>query len=108
LSPLEYLQKYDLYEVVRYTGVPIRYNVLIKLKVKLTLEQATKAHRWGLRYSSLLSLTLALEGVGGHCHILAALPPGKQEAEWASVQAWTGAEILAPTRIRSLDPSLSP
>ena len=29
------------------------------------------------RYSSTLSLTSALDGVGGHCHASAALPPGK-------------------------------
>ena len=29
------------------------------------------------KYSSTLSLTLALDGVGGHCHGLAALHPGK-------------------------------
>jgi hypothetical protein len=33
---------------------------------------------WGeYRYSSTLSLTSALDGVGGRRHALAALPPGK-------------------------------
>jgi len=38
------------------------------------LEQAMKAQR---RYSSTLSLTSALNGVGGQHHAPAALPPGK-------------------------------
>jgi len=42
-------------------------------RVKLTLEQATQAQK----YSSTLSLTSALGGVGGKCHAPAALPPGK-------------------------------
>ena len=57
---------------------------------------------------------LRLEGVGGQHHAPAALPPGKdpvpivQEAVWAPGPVWTGAEYLAPTRIRSPDrPTLS-
>jgi hypothetical protein len=42
------------------------YNLKVKVKV-FTLEQATKA----------LSLTSALDGVGGQLHDPAALPPGK-------------------------------
>ena len=42
-----------------------------------SLEQATKAHR-GSRYSCTLSLTSALDGVGGQGHAPAALPPGKR------------------------------
>ena len=61
------------------------------------------------RYSSTLSLTLALDGVGVQRHAPAALPPGKdpipivQEAGWAPGPVWTGAENLAPNLIRSLD-----
>jgi hypothetical protein len=46
-------------------------------KVKFTLEQTTKTQR-GSRYiySSTLSLTSALEGVGGQRHVPAALLPG--------------------------------
>ena len=46
-------------------------------------------------------------GVGGQRHAPAALPPGKDpvpiewEAGWAPGPVWTGAENLAPTRIRS-------
>jgi hypothetical protein len=48
--------------------------------------------------------------VGGQRHAPAALPPGKrpvpivQEAEWAPVPVWTGAENLAPTGIQFPDP----
>ena len=44
-----------IYEVVRYNEIPIRYNVLIKIKLKFTLEQATKAQR-GSRGIALLCL----------------------------------------------------
>jgi len=43
-------------------------------KVKVTLEQATKAQR-GSSYSSTPSLTSALDGVGGKRHAPAAFPP---------------------------------
>ena len=47
-----------------------------------------------------LSLTLALEVVGGQGHAPAALLLGKrpivQEAWWAPGTVWTGAENLAP------------
>jgi hypothetical protein len=56
--------------------------VFIKLKVKgkLTLEQAIKAQR-GSRGIALLflSLTLALDGVGGQCHAPATSPPVKTQ-----------------------------
>jgi len=48
----------------------------IKLKVKFTLEQATKAHRGS---SFTLSLTSALDGVGGQRHAPAGLPSGKTQ-----------------------------
>jgi hypothetical protein len=41
-----------------------------------TLEQATRAQR-GSRGIALLSLTSALDGMGGRYHAPAALPPGK-------------------------------
>jgi hypothetical protein len=56
-------------------------------------------------YSSTLSLTSALDGVGDQHHAPAALTPGKdrvpivQEAGWASRLVWRGAENLAPTGI---------
>ena len=60
-------------------------------------------------YSYTLSLTSALDGVGGQRHAPSALPPGKdpvpivQEAEWASGPVWTGAENITPIGIRSPD-----
>jgi hypothetical protein len=46
-------------------------------------------------YSYTISLTSALDGVGGKRHAPAALPPGP---------VWTGAVNLAPTGIRSPAP----
>jgi len=53
---------------------PMRHEV--KAKVKFTLEQATKA-QGGRGNSSTLSLTSALDGVGGQRHAPASLCPGK-------------------------------
>jgi hypothetical protein len=53
-------------------------------------------------YSSTLSLTLALDWVGGQRHTSAALPPAKnpvpivKEAGWAPGPVWISAENLAP------------
>ena len=60
-------------------------------------------------YSSTLSLTSALDGVGGQRHAPAALPPGKRAGNhstggWVGPgPVWTGAENLASTGIRSPD-----
>jgi hypothetical protein len=71
--------------------------------VKFTLEKATKAQRESIYiYSSTLSLTLALDGVGGQHHIPAALPlrdapvPIVQVAGWAAGPVWTDMENLTP------------
>jgi hypothetical protein len=48
-----------------------------KRKGKGHPKQATKAQKWGWMYSCTLSLTSALDGVGGQHHAAAALPPGK-------------------------------
>ena len=45
-------------------------------KAYFTLEQSTKAQRGEYRYSSTLSLTSAIYGVGSQRHAPAALPPG--------------------------------
>jgi hypothetical protein len=64
---------------------------------------------WEWRYSPTLSLTSALNGVGGQRHAPAALPPKKdpapivQEAGWAPGPVWMGAENLAAIGIRSPD-----
>jgi len=47
-----------------------------KVRVKVTLEQAVK-DQTGSSYSSTLSLTSVLDGVGVQRHAPAALPPGK-------------------------------
>ena len=47
--------------------------MLLCVKVKFTLEQTTKTQR----YNYTLSLTSALDGVGGQRHAPAALLPGK-------------------------------
>ena len=44
-----------------------------KENVKFALEQATKAQR-GVKYNSTLSLTSALDGMGGQSHAPAAIP----------------------------------
>jgi hypothetical protein len=46
------------------------------LRVKFTLEDATKAQK-GSRCIIIISLTSALEGVGGQSHAPSALSPGK-------------------------------
>jgi hypothetical protein len=52
-------------------------------------------------YSSTLSLTSALDGVGGQRHTLAALPSRK--IQYPTEPVWTSAEKLASTGIRSSD-----
>ena len=76
------------------------------MKVKITLEQATKAQE-SRGYSSTLSLMSALDGVRGQRHAPAPLLPGKRPGiycigGWVGPRAvWTGAENLATTEIRS-------
>jgi hypothetical protein len=47
------------------------------VKVKVTLEQATKTQKGEWVYSSTLSLTWAVDEVCAERQVLAALPPGK-------------------------------
>jgi hypothetical protein len=42
------------------------------------LRTGHKNPEWKERYSSTLSLTLSLDGVGGKHHVQAAFPPGKR------------------------------
>jgi hypothetical protein len=60
------------------------------------------------RYSCILDLTSALDGMGGQRHAPAALPPVKwspmlQEVGWAPGPVWTDAENVTSTGIRSPD-----
>jgi len=54
------------------------------LKVKFTPEQATKAQRGEQRYSSTLSLTSALDGVGGQRHAPVVLPQERLDIHCAA------------------------
>ena len=65
----------------RYCGLPKVFRTcktvtVYKVKVKVTVEQVTKAQR-GSRDISTLSLNSALDGVGCQRHASAALPLGK-------------------------------
>ena len=57
--------------------------------------------QWEQRFGSTLSLTSALNRVGGKRYAPAALPPGM--TRYASGMVRTGAENFAPTGIRSQD-----
>ena len=60
----------------------------VKVQVKFTLEEATKAQK-GSRGITTLSLTSALDGVGGQRHAPAALPPGKRPGTLC-IGGWVG------------------
>ena len=86
--------------------VPLGYTSpsIVKVKVKLTVERATKT-----RYNPTVSLTSALGGVGGQRHASATLPPGKTRyplyRRLGRPQGRSGRvrKISPPTWIRSLD-----
>jgi hypothetical protein len=88
------------------------YYALI-IKVKITLEQATKAQRGSSGIVLLFSLTSALDGGGWSTPRPGRFTPRKdtvpvvQEAGWAAGPVWTGAEKLAPIGIRSSDRTAS-
>jgi len=74
-----------------------RVSNCLNVKVKFTLEHATKAQR-GSRGVAVL-LTSALDGVGGQCHAPAALTPGKTRYPLyrrlgGPQPVWTGPENL--------------
>jgi hypothetical protein len=88
--------------VSRSTSEEVTHFMQPQSKVKYTLEQAMKPQ------SSTLSLTSALDGVGGQRHPPAALRPAKRPGthcieRWAPGPVWTGAENLAPTGILTPD-----
>jgi hypothetical protein len=78
------------------------------IKVKVTLEQATRAQR-GSRYIALLFNLCTGWWVGGQRHAPAALPTGKaryplyRRLGGPQGPVWTGVENLAPTGIWSPD-----
>ena len=67
-----------LYSFMACVGITLPFTFLsyigLYLRVKFTLEDATKAQKM---YNSVLSLTSALDGVGGQRHAPSALSPGK-------------------------------
>jgi hypothetical protein len=84
------------------TGLQQKYLV-VKGKVHTTIGHVVPEGEY--RYSSTLSLSLALDGVGGHHHAPATLPskgPGT-EAGCAPEIVSMGAENFSHTRIRSPD-----
>jgi hypothetical protein len=76
-------------------------NDIVETSIKFTLEQVTKDQKGNKGIT--LSLTSALDGVGGQRYAPAALPPGKRPGTHcfggrAGPRAvWTGAENLAST-----------
>jgi len=75
--------------------------VRVCVKVKFTLEQATKAHRGSRSIALLYSLTSALDGVGGQRHTPAALSPGKTRYP---LYKRLGRSQGRPGRMRSISP----
>ena len=80
-----------------------------KVKGKILHRTGHEGPEGEYRYSSTLSWTLALDGVGGQIHAPAALPPGRRPGThciggWVGPRAGLdGCETLAPIRIRSPD-----
>jgi hypothetical protein len=73
----------------------VQREQVVKVKVKVTLEQAMKTQR-ERRDSSSLSSTSAVDGVGSQLHVPAALPTGKTRYPLcASGPVWTRAENVA-------------
>jgi hypothetical protein len=62
------------------------------VKVKVLPRTSHEGSKEKYSYNSTLSLTSVLDGVGGQCHDLAALLPGKRLGGWAQ-------KICASTRI---------
>jgi hypothetical protein len=90
----------SLIKIIQGLLVCSTYNNKAKVKVKITIEQAAKA-QMGSRYSSTLSLTSALNGVGGQRHALAALPPRKTRYPF---YRWLGGPQSRSGRVRTTSP----
>ena len=73
----------------------------MKLKVKVTLQEATKGPEMKQRYSYTHSLTSALEVVGGQRHDPAALSPGKT---WCPLYTRLGRSQGRSGRVRKISP----
>jgi len=56
---------------------PFFTTKLSKVKIKVAVEKAKKALCGGVQYISTLSLTSALDGMGGQGYAPTVLPPGK-------------------------------
>jgi hypothetical protein len=67
------------------------------------LQRAMKSKRGEYKYCFNVSLTSALDEVGGQHHAPAAIPLVKRQAWWNPGPVWTGAENSPPTGIRSTD-----
>jgi hypothetical protein len=81
----------------------MKFIVIVEVKVKVTLEQTTKAQR-GARVIAVPSLTAALDGEGWSTPRPGRFTPEKDpvpivwEAGWAPVPVWTGEWNLASHR----------
>ena len=64
------------------------HEIKVKIKVKFTQEQATKNQRGGYRYSPALSLTSAIDGVGGQRHAPTAL--ARERPGTNCIGGWVG------------------
>ena len=63
---------------MKMDSMPIKYSKLrCKSEVHLRTGHEGSEGKGDYRYSSILSLTAALDEVVGQCHVPAALPPGK-------------------------------
>ena len=63
---------------IKLDSMPIKYSKLrCKSEVHLRTGHEGPEEEGDYRYSSIRSLTAALDGLGVQCHVPAALPPGK-------------------------------
>ena len=72
-----------------------------------TVYQVSDLSLYSLRYNSTLSLTSALDGVGGQQHAPAALPPRKRPGTHFKV-GWVGPRAGLDGRKISLPPGFDP
>jgi len=112
------LQDWEIVEWIHVTQDMGQWRTLANTVANLGMGKGKVRPRTGLegpvgeRYSSTLSLTSALYGVGGERHVPAALPPGKRSStplyrRLGGPQGLSGRvrKISPPTGIRSPDRS---